>query len=902
LVALAAAGPPPAGTFEATAEALTPKPGLSLAREIQGGETKTFDLRLAAGSFLGLEISPRDLSLASSVLDPGGRRVAGAEGSDPQILAVRAEREGTYRLALAAHGTKVSEIFGLTVLDVRPAQPGDEAREAGAALLAEARQLAAAKAGGAHDRAAAAADRSLAAWRQANDARGEVEALIARAAIDSGAGDVAAALSGYARALERAERGDLAKEQARVLGQMGDCDVKLGRYREAVELYRRSLEIWEWTGGPYQRANILQDLGICYLDMPDYEAALRTFQEARSAADAAADLAQRGLILSGLGAAQYYLYQLEQARDTWEQALRLSRQAGDPANEVTVEQDLAVLYLNKGALQKALDLFLRLAPNASPQGIGLVRYNSGLAYLELGDPDRAQESFELSRAAAHAVGDTAGEVKARIGIGRARQRKGDPRSALAEYEKARSLLPAERWDVLHSIGLALIDLNRSEEALTPLRKALELARASRDRSQESVTLLALGLADSALHRPDDAKESLDRAVAAGKEIGYQAVIAPALLRRALLARDQGRLEAAQGDVEEALTVVESTRRSIAGDQLRVGFAATKRTYYDLDIDLLMALGALHPGEERYRAAALEASERAKARGLLDLLAEGRIDLSQGLAPDLRRRDADLSSQLSLAQRRLASAAKPEEARAEIRRLDEQREQLDLEIRARNQRYAEVRYPVPLTLEQIQARLLDDRTALLEYSLGAKRSTLFVITRQQIQTCELPPAGEIAARVRRLRAALEHESLLTQRDYPEVAFQLYRDLLEPAAGALEGHPDLLIVPDGALYYVPFEALLTEPAKGRSYRDLPYLLRLHSIAYVPSASVLAGCASLARGRLRRVAGRSPPSPRSSSARGGTPAGKRPGTATRRGSGPCRRPGGRSRRSPASTPVGR
>jgi CHAT domain-containing protein len=59
-----------------------------------------------------------------------------------------------------------------------------------------------------------------------------------------------------------------------------------------------------------------------------------------------------------------------------------------------------------------------------------------------------------------------------------------------------------------------------------------------------------------------------------------------------------------------------------------------------------------------------------------------------------------------------------------------------------------------------------------------------------------------------------------------------------AGALEGHSDLIIVPDGVLYYVPFEALLTEPAKGRSYRDLPYLLRRYSIAYVPSASVLAG----------------------------------------------------------------
>jgi CHAT domain-containing protein len=291
---------------------------------------------------------------------------------------------------------------------------------------------------------------------------------------------------------------------------------------------------------------------------------------------------------------------------------------------------------------------------------------------------------------------------------------------------------------------------------------------------------------------------------------------------------------------DALAVVESTRRSIAGDQFRTGFFATKRSYYDLEIDLLMRLGRHRPDSD-YRTRALEASERARARGLLDLLAEGRIDIRQGLDQDLRQREIDLSDQLSRVQRELrAGSAMPEklqDLQAERDALDGQLEQLEVEIQTKNKRYAEVRYPNPLKLEQIQHAILDDKTALLEYVLGEKLSYLFLITRGEIRTYDLPAAGEIGKQVLKLREALEQESLLKRRDYLDSAHQLYQDLLEPAATALTGKSNLLVVPDGALYYIPFEALLTAP-NDRPYKDLPYLVRLYSIAYVPSASVLAG----------------------------------------------------------------
>jgi CHAT domain-containing protein len=54
--------------------------------------------------------------------------------------------------------------------------------------------------------------------------------------------------------------------------------------------------------------------------------------------------------------------------------------------------------------------------------------------------------------------------------------------------------------------------------------------------------------------------------------------------------------------------------------------------------------------------------------------------------------------------------------------------------------------------------------------------------------------------------------------------------------LIGEKRLLIVADGALNYVPFEALVKTPA-GADYTSLSYLIKSNEIVYAPSASVIA-----------------------------------------------------------------
>jgi tetratricopeptide (TPR) repeat protein len=186
---------------------------------------------------------------------------------------------------------------------------------------------------------------------------------------------------------------------------------------------------------------------------------------------------------------------------------------------MSIEQNLAAFYQGQGQFQKALEMFIHVAARKPPKDSGMTRYNLGNLYVELGDSDKALENYELSQGAFHTTGDALNEVNALIGIGRVFQQRGDAQAALNTYERARQLLPGEPG-VLHSIGLAQIDLDKPREALSWLEPALEKARANLNRWIEAATLLAIGTAYSRLGQPDEASKRFSEAIAVANESGY----------------------------------------------------------------------------------------------------------------------------------------------------------------------------------------------------------------------------------------------------------------------------------------------------------------------------------------------------------------------------------------------
>ena len=261
--------------------------------------------------------------------------------------------------------------------------------------------------------------------------------------------------------------------------------------------------------------------------------------------------------------------------------------------------------------------------------------------------------------------------------------------------------------------------------------------------------------------------------------------------------------------------------------LRASYFASVQKYYDFYIDLLMRLNRARRSDGN-DAIALEANERARARGLLDMLAEAHADIRQGVDPALLDRERSLQQKLSARaelQMQLAASKTSRElvsaASKEIETLSNQLQELEGQIRASSPRYAALTQPRPLKLEADSTGLLDSNTLLLEYSLGEERSYLWVVSKTSLTTYELPKRADIE------KAAREVYSLITkpnqqarsadQRRGLRVAqassddksleaaiVALSRMVVGPAASQL-GAKRLLVVADGALQYVPFAAL-------------------------------------------------------------------------------------------------
>src|SRR6185369_16347378 len=133
---------------------------------------------------------------------------------------------------------------------------------------------------------------------------------------------------------------------------------------------------------------------------------------------------------------------------------------------------------------------------------------------------------------------------------------------------------------------------------------------------------------------------------------------------------------------------------------------------------------------------------------------------------------------------------------------------------------------PITEVEAAALIPDASTAIVEFVVAEDKSYLIVLTRdRKITLYSLNiTSNKLSERVDEFRRMLAERDLR----YQDAARQLYDLLLKPAEEQLRGRKTLCIVPDGALWELPFQAL--QPRTG------VHLIEDHTIFYAPSLSVL------------------------------------------------------------------
>jgi hypothetical protein len=261
-------------------------------------------------------------------------------------------------------------------------------------------------------------------------------------------------------------------------------------------------------------------------------------------------------------------------------------------------------------------------------------------------------------------------------------------------------------------------------------------------------------------------------------------------------------------------MAETLRAGLSSEQLRASYFASVQGYYELYLDILMKMHDRNR-EKGFNAEALQVTERARARSLLDLLNEAGANIRQGIEPALLDRERELQQLLGAK----APDAQIAQLGSEIEQLTGEFQAVQARIRATSPRYAALTQPRPLSPKEIQEEVLDSDTLLLEYALGEDQSYLWAVTPTSIRSYTLPSRKTINDQARLVyelmternrgeekEPAADQQRRVAKADAqlaPEMA-QLSKMLLGPVAAQL-GAKRLVIVGQGALQYLPFGAL-------------------------------------------------------------------------------------------------
>ncbi|HEX4948697.1 MAG TPA: CHAT domain-containing tetratricopeptide repeat protein [Blastocatellia bacterium] len=604
----------------------------------------------------------------------------------------------------------------------------------------------------------------------------------------------------------------------------------LNQGTQAREWYEQALALWRATGDRKMEAQTLADIGSLLHERGETLQALAQYQQALALQRASGDRWGEAASLHELAGIYGALDDVPQSLDYYNQTYQLLLALGETSGAAFALNNLGIFYLTIGDYERAIEYFQQTIPLSQTGGderteAGMHR-NMGYAYRLMGELAKAMEFYTRGLALTQAKNFVGQESAFLADLGKTSSEYNEHQKALDYYLQSLALRQKRGNRHAKFIGHCLVavgydKVGEHQKALDHLKQANALWPTANDNSTKEITLKIIGDAYADIGENELALGFYDRLLAMARARDSRSGEAEALARLARIAAARGELEAARTHIEAALTLHETLRGKLSSDELRSSYFAKVKQHYQLHLDILMRLHRANP-TAGFDAAAFQANERTRARTLLEMLREARLNIQRGGDPELLARERALRQQLSTkaawrARLPEKDAAAFAAATAEINAIEREYEILQAQLRTTSSQYAALFTPQPLNTRAMQ-QMLDDNTMLLEYALGDEQSYLWSVTPTTLTTFTLPKRAEIEAAARRLYTLLtarqpvpgetshQYRTRVAKADaeYNEAAAHLSQMILSPAAHLLSGKR-LLIVADGALQYVPFAAL-------------------------------------------------------------------------------------------------
>ncbi|MGI8640522.1 MAG: CHAT domain-containing protein [Pyrinomonadaceae bacterium] len=610
-----------------------------------------------------------------------------------------------------------------------------------------------------------------------------------------------------------------AKSQAMAYFSAAEFYYTQNEFKKSKDYYQKSLDLWKKIGDIYQQANVLLYYGYVFMVLGEPTQGLIKAKEAENIFKEIKD--QRGITLS-----QIAIGHLLSAMDKKQSALEYYSEANRnfPDNLDVIEK--AALF----------------------NGIGLIYEDFGEFAISLAFREKALTLFQKEK---YLYGQLS-TMHSLINLNYLLQNQ---KKAEYYFEEAKKL-SAQLKDnyflaiVYRQVGDFYFEHFSDAAAFDYYQKSLNVSQLTGYKANNALVLDKMGTIYQRKRQFDIARTNYNSSLEISRKIINKFNEAHTLFNLAELDKLENKYESSLKQIKQSIEITESLSSDVLNAKLKRTYFSSVFDRYELYINLLMKMHRQFP-EKGFDIQALQASEKSRARSMLETLRLSEANFTKDANPETVKREKEIRNLLNAKADKLIDALSSNAGKAEIDKLsgdinelENELEQIKADLKQNSPLYSAIKNPSAFDVNDFQTNVLDDKTLLLEFSLGAGESYLWLIGKNEVNHFTLPSREILESRIQKLLDLLKSREVSpneepenyqkrladAENEYGREARLLSDELFGQIADKLGGKR-LIIVPDGKLSYFPISAL---PLPNTD--DNEPILQTNEIVYESSAATL------------------------------------------------------------------
>ena len=401
---------------------------------------------------------------------------------------------------------------------------------------------------------------------------------------------------------------------------LGNAHCNLGEIKEAIEYYQQALSIAKQVGNKVSEGITYTNFGNAYCNLGEFRKGIEYYQKALSIAKQVGKKDSEGKAYTNLGNAHTKLGEFKKAIEYYQQGLTITKQVGNKALEGMAYGNLGVAHYFLSDYKKAIEYhqqalsIAKQVGNKTSQGNAYI--NLGSAHFSLSDFEKAIEYSKEGLCIAKQVGNKPSEGQACINLGNAHKSLRDFEEAVEYYEEALSIANqvgnTDSGDVFTNLGLVHHSIGDFNKAIEYYQKALCNAKQVGNKNSEGQAYLNLGRAHLAFSEAEKAIECFQQAASIGRQVGNK-------ILEGLACDNLGDVYCALNDnslgedfYKSSIRLFDETRALLkTSDEWKIGL----RNEYDGTYEKAWLVQLQQNKTEE----ALNTAERGRAQALMDLM-------------------------------------------------------------------------------------------------------------------------------------------------------------------------------------------------------------------------------------------------------------------------------------------